>query len=91
MARPPINTWGGELFKRQLTAALDYLDTSGGGSGGASLLGLRLSVQPTEPVGAADYDLWIEGAAPAAPQISVAIGITPPASPAVGQMWIDTN
>ena len=34
MSRPPITAKGEGLFRRQLTAALDYLESLGGGGGG---------------------------------------------------------
>ena len=34
MARPPITRWNGVLFQRQMDAALDYLESLGGGGGG---------------------------------------------------------
>lgn len=33
MSRPPINARGEGLFRRQLTAALDYVEGLGGGGG----------------------------------------------------------
>lgn len=40
MARPPITAKGEGLFRRQLEAALDYVESlGGGGSGGATDLG----------------------------------------------------
>lgn len=40
MARPPITAKGEGLFRKQLEAALDYLESLGGGGGGASWGGI---------------------------------------------------
>ena len=39
MARPPITAKGEALFRKQLQAALDYLESLGGGGGGAATWG----------------------------------------------------
>lgn len=36
MSRPPITRWDGILFQRQLDAALDYIESLGGGGGGVA-------------------------------------------------------
>lgn len=58
MPRPDITSWSGPLFKRQLRAALDWLESmigTGGGGGGSILLdGGSLAV--AHPTGAVLLD-----------------------------------
>lgn len=44
MSRPPITAKGEGLFRRQLTAALDYLESLGGVSGIADVPGLTAAL-----------------------------------------------
>ncbi len=46
MSRPPITRWDGVLFQRQLDAALDYVESLGGGgvSGIADVPGLQAAL-----------------------------------------------
>jgi hypothetical protein len=92
MPRPPIREWNGQLFRRQLNAALDYLDDGGGsGGGGGALIGLQVTVSDTEPSSPAEFDLWIESDTPGPSGQVISIGTTAPGSPNVGDLWLDTN
>lgn len=88
MPRPPITAKGEALFRQQLQAALDYLETS---SGGPSLLGLRLTVSNTAPTGAATNDVWIRSASTGPAGIAITVSNSAPSGPTVGQIWVDTN
>ena len=93
MARPPIIAWTGERFRRQLLAALDWLEGNAGGpsDGPGALIGLKVHTGPDEPVGAQENDLWIETEALAGTGQIISIQATAPASPSVGDLWIPTT
>lgn len=47
MPRPQIREWSGQLFKKQLNAVLDYLESSGSGGGGGPVAWADIDDKPT--------------------------------------------
>lgn len=78
MPRPAITSWAGQLFKRQLTAALDWLEGNGGG-GSIPHIG---ATPPASPIYGA---LWFDTTGS-----SISVGPAPPANPDTNDLWIDT-
>lgn len=89
--RPLIREWSGQLFRKQLNAALDWLESNGGGGGSGALIGLRMFTGATEPVDAQENDLWIPTTAAAGTGQIITIDDNPPASPNIGDLWIPTS
>lgn len=97
MPRPDITSWSGPLFKRQLRAALDYLDGLGGGGGGsvdwADISGIPADFPPSahalnahsQPDGIVDFNEQ------QAINFCVESRTSDPASPSTGQIWLRTD
>lgn len=64
MARPPITAKGELLFRRQLEAALDYVESLGGGGGSATDLGYVAATRLLTSSTGADVTLPLAGSDP---------------------------